>query len=126
MALKEAEKKSLADLIKDQEEKDKAMRIYHAARKQNPIPHAIKSKLKEEIVQEGAIEHLRQVKAFKTDKALKHKDGSQTKIDPTTAHALLTVHSALKPEHQEKFASHLEHSKPKFNKMLDFTWKNVK
>lgn len=74
----------------------------------------------------GVIQRLRNIKDFHSNSHLTHADGSKTRIDPTTAHALLTVHDALKPEHQAKFVQHLEHSKQKFHKMLDFTWKNVK
>jgi hypothetical protein len=75
---------------------------------------------------EDAISHLQKVKAFQTDKPLYHKDGSQTRIDPTTANALLTVHGALHPDNRKKFADALEHSQPKFHKMLDFAWKQVR
>lgn len=77
-------------------------------------------------LEEDAIAHLRSVKEFHTNKALKHQDGTQTKIDPTTANALLTVHDALHPNNQKKFADHLTKSKTHFHKMLDFAWKNVK
>lgn len=88
------------------------------------VPHdAI---VKEEVIQEDAISHLQKVKAFATDKPLYHKDGSQTRIDPTTAHALLSVHDSLHPDNRKKFADHLEHSQTKFHKMLDFAWKQVK
>lgn len=75
---------------------------------------------------EGVIARLRNIRDFHSIKHVRHADGTKTHVDPTTAHALLTVHDALKPEHQEKFAQHLEHSKPKFHKMLDFTWTQVK
>lgn len=81
--------------------------------------------LKEEL-NEDAISHLQKVKTFGTDKPLYHKDGSQTKVDPTTANALLTVHQALHPDNRKKFADALEHSKPKFHKMLSFAWAQVK
>lgn len=79
-----------------------------------------------EELNEDAISHLQKVKAFATDKPLYHKDGSQTKVDPTTANALLTVHGALHPDNRKKFADALEHSQPKFHKMLDFAWRQVK
>jgi len=82
--------------------------------------------LREEIIQEDVISHLQKVRDFKTSKPLYHKDGSQTRIDPTTANALLTVHGALHPDNRKKFSDALEHSKGKFNRMLDFSWKNVK
>jgi len=82
--------------------------------------------VKEEVIQEDAISHLKKVVAFKTSTPLYHKDGTQTKIDPQTANALLTVHAALHPDNKQKFADSLEHSKPQFAKMLDFAWKQVK
>ena len=80
----------------------------------------------EEAAEHGVIQRLRNIKDFHAIKHITHADGTKTHVDPTTAHALLTVHDALKPEGQAKFVQHLEHSKPKFHKMLDFTWKNVK
>lgn len=77
-------------------------------------------------LQEDAISHLRKVVNFETNTALKHKDGKQTKVDPTTAKALLTVHDALSKENQPKFAEHLEKSKDHFHRMVEFTWKQVK
>jgi hypothetical protein len=85
-----------------------------------------KAKVTEEVVQENAISHLKKVVAFKTSTPLNHKDGTKTRIDPTTASALLTVHGALHPDNQKKFADALEHSKPHFARMLDFAWKQVK
>jgi len=84
--------------------------------------------LKEEPEQlhEDAISHLHSVKEFQTTKPLRHKNGQQTKVDPTTAKALLTVHGALNDENKKKFSDHLEHSKEKFHKMVDFAWKQVK
>jgi hypothetical protein len=84
------------------------------------------SDLQERSINEDVISHLQKVKAFQTSAPLKHKDGSQTKVDPTTASMLLKVHGALHPDNQKKFTDHLEHSKPKFSKMLDFGWRNIK
>lgn len=75
---------------------------------------------------EDAISHLKKVVAFKTSTPLYHKDGTQTKIDPQTANALLTVHKSLHPDNQKKFADALEYSKPQFARMLDFAWKQVR
>jgi len=81
--------------------------------------------VKEEVIQEDAISHLQKVKAFKTSEPLRHKDGSQTKVDPTTAHALLTVYHGLHADNRKKYIDSLEHSQPKFHKVLDFAWKQV-
>jgi len=101
---------------KDKEER----RIAALPKKINQAP------LKEEELSEDAISHLQRVKEFHTNLPLKHKDGTQTQVDPTTAHALLTVHQALHPDNRKKYADALEHSKSKFHKMLDFAWSNVK
>lgn len=82
--------------------------------------------VKESVIAEDAISHLQRVRSFKTSQPLNHKDGTKTKVDPTTANALLTVHAALHPDNKQKFADSLEHSQPKFHKMLDFAWKSVK
>jgi len=81
--------------------------------------------VKEEVIAEDAISHLQRVRAFKTSQPLQHKDGTKTKVDPTTANALLTVHAAMHPDNKQKFADALEHSQPKFHKILDFAWKQV-
>lgn len=82
--------------------------------------------VKEAVIQEDAISHLQRVRAFKTSTALNHKDGSQTKVDPQTANALLTVHAAMHPDNKKKFADALEHSQGKFHKMASFSWAQVK
>lgn len=82
--------------------------------------------VKEAVIQEDAISHLQRVRAFKTSTALNHKDGSQTKVDPQTANALLTVHAAMHPDNKKKFSDALEHSQGKFHKMASFSWAQVK
>jgi len=82
--------------------------------------------VKEETITEDVISHLKKVKEFGTDKPLYHKDGTQTRIDPTTARALLTVHGALHPDNQKKMADAMEHSNGKFHRILNFAWKQIK
>jgi hypothetical protein len=89
-------------------------------------PVALKEDEAKEDLYEGVMSHLERVKSFQTDKPLYHHDGSQTKIDPQTANALLTVHKALHPDNQKKMADAMEHSKGKFHKIVDFAWKQVK
>jgi hypothetical protein len=85
-----------------------------------------KKSVKEEVIQEDAISHLKKVVAFKTSTPLYHKNGTQTKLDPQTANALLTVHGSLHPDNQKKFNDSCEHSKEGLAKMIDFAWKQVK
>jgi hypothetical protein len=80
----------------------------------------------EEAAEHGVIQRLRNIKDFHAIKHITHADGTTTRVDPTTAHALLTVHDALHPDNQKKFADHLGHSGIKFNRMVDFAWKSVK
>lgn len=109
-----------------------AQQVHRAIKKHNSyeshsdVPH-YKNIIHEsvEVIEEDVIEHLRSVKEFHTRKAIKHADGKSTTVDPTTAHALLTVHDALSDDNKKKFADHLTKSKHHFNKMLDFTWKSV-
>lgn len=112
-----------------------AQQVHRAIKKHNSydshsdVPHyknIIHEEQVTEVIEEDVIEHLRSIKEFHTRKAIKHGDGKQTTVDPTTAHALLTVHDALSDENKKKFAEHLGKSKQHFNKMLDFTWKSVK
>lgn len=112
-----------------------AQQVHRAIKKHNSldshsdVPHyknIIHEEQVTEVIEENVIEHLRSIKEFHTRKAIKHGDGKQTTVDPTTAHALLTVHDALSDENKKKFAEHLGKSKHHFNKMLDFTWKSVK
>jgi hypothetical protein len=83
-------------------------------------------KTQEAVIQEDAISHLRKVKEFHTDTPLHHKDGTHTRVDPTTAHALLTVHDAMHSDNQKQYADALEHSQAKFHRIVDFAWKQVK
>ncbi len=110
-----------------------AQQVHRAIRKHNNydshsnVPHHnIVNEESQEVIEENVIEHLRSIKEFHTRKAIKHDDGKQTTVDPTTAHALLTVHDALSDENKKKFAEHLTKSKAHFGRMLDFTWKSVK
>lgn len=79
-----------------------------------------------ESLKEDAISHLQKVREFKTNEPLHHKDGSGSMIDPTTAHALLTVHGALHPDNQKKFSDALEHSHARMMRTIDFAWKQVR
>lgn len=110
----------------ESERQEKTKKLWDSRKKRWGEWKAKQKPLKEETIQEDVIDRLRHIKDFHAVNHVQHDDGTRTTVDPTTAHALLTVHDALHPDNREKFASHLEHSKPKFKKMLDFAWKNVK
>jgi hypothetical protein len=69
---------------------------------------------------------LRGIRDGHASEHVKHHDGTKTRVDHVTAHALLTVHDSLSPENQAKMSDAIAHSKPKFHKMVDFAWKQVK
>jgi hypothetical protein len=74
----------------------------------------------------NAIPHLQRITKFETNEPMRHKDTQRSRVDPTTAKALLTVHDSLSDKNKKTFVDHLEHSREKFNKMVDFAWSQVK
>ena len=72
------------------------------------------------------IDTLRKIRDTHSMTHVSHDDGTKTHVDHVTAHMLLTVHDAINPENQAKFAGALKKSKPMFHKMVDFGWKQVK
>lgn len=57
---------------------------------------------------------------------INHKDGSASKVDVQTAHALLTVHKALNDENKKKFSDMMARSNHHMKKAADFAWKSMK
>ena len=78
---------------------------------------------------EEAVDVVGQLKKIK-DKhqmaTINHKDGSASKIDVQTAHALLTVHNALNDENKKKFSDMMARSNHHMSKASEFAWKKVK
>lgn len=78
---------------------------------------------------EEAVDVVGQLKKIK-DKhqiaTINHKDGSASKIDVQTAHALLTVHNALNDENKKKFSDMMARSNHHMGKASEFAWKKVK
>lgn len=47
-------------------------------------------------------------------------------VDALTAHALVTVRDALKPENQERFDAGIAAGKGRFLQLVEFAWRHVK
>lgn len=80
----------------------------------------------EETITEDVVKHLQNIKDKHQMASIKHKDGSSSKIDVQTAHALLTVHKALNAENKKKFSDMMSKSNQHMTKAADFAWKQVK
>jgi hypothetical protein len=74
----------------------------------------------------GPVGQLRSIRDAHQHGMVTHKDGTSSRVDTMTAHALLTVHDSLKPENQQKFAEALHHSPGKLKKLADFAFSQVK
>ena len=57
---------------------------------------------------------------------IKHADGTSSKVDVQTAHAILTVHKALNDENKKKFSDLVGRSKQHLQKAADFSFKHLK
>ena len=62
----------------------------------------------------------------KSFKAVKTSDGKQTKVDMTTANAMLTVYKALNKQNQKRVDELMTKDKMGLLKFVDFAWNNVK
>jgi hypothetical protein len=83
----------------------------------------------EEVQWHEEVDHIAQLKKIKDTHSMgtiKHSDGSSSKVDVQTAHAILTVHNALSDDNKKKYANMVSKSKGHFGKAADFAWKSVK
>ena len=80
----------------------------------------------EETIVEDVVKHLQKIKTDHQMGTIKHQDGSQSKIDVQTAHALLKVHGALNDDNKKKFSDMMGRSNHHMGKAVDFAWKSMK
>ena len=73
-----------------------------------------------------AIGQLQKIKDTHQHGTVNHKDGSASKVDVQTAHAVLTVHKSLNDENKKKFADMVARSSHHMQKAADFSWKHLK
>jgi hypothetical protein len=73
-----------------------------------------------------AIGQLQKIKDTHQHGTVNHKDGSASKVDAQTAHAVLTVHKSLNDVNKKKFADMVARSSHHMQKAADFSWKHLK
>jgi len=73
-----------------------------------------------------AIGQLQKIKDTHQHGTVNHKDGSASKIDAQTAHAVLTVHKSLNDVNKKKFADMVARSSHHMQKAAEFSWKQMK
>jgi hypothetical protein len=73
-----------------------------------------------------AIGQLQKIKDTHQHGTVNHKDGSASKVDTQTAHAVLTVHKSLNDENKKKFADMVSRSAHHMQKAAEFSWKQMK
>ena len=69
---------------------------------------------------------LQKIKDTHQHGTINHKDGTASKVDVQTAHAILTVHKALNDENKTKFSDMMARSNGHMKKAADFAWNKVK
>jgi hypothetical protein len=73
-----------------------------------------------------AIGQLQKIKDSHSIGTVKHKDGTASKVDVQTAHAVLTIHKNLNDENKKKFADMVARSSHHMKKAADFAFSKVK
>jgi hypothetical protein len=77
-------------------------------------------------LEEDAISQLQKIKDEHQIGNVKHKDGTSSKVDVQTAHAILTVHKSLNDENKKKFADMVGKSNQHLQKASSFSFKHLK
>lgn len=73
-----------------------------------------------------AIGQLQKIKDTHQHGTVNHKDGSASKVDAQTAHAVLSVHKNLNDVNKKKFADMVARSSHHMQKAAEFSWKQMK
>ena len=73
-----------------------------------------------------AIGQLQKIKDTHQHGTVNHKDGSASKVDAQTAHAVLSVHKNLNDVNKKKFADMVARSSHHMQKAAEFSWKHLK
>jgi hypothetical protein len=77
-------------------------------------------------IAESHMADLQKIKDTHQHGSIKHTDGTSSKVDVQTAHAILTVHKALNDENKKKFSDLVGRSKQHLQKAADFSFKHLK
>jgi len=102
--------------------------LYHNDRldKDFAVPYSTSS---QPVIQAEAVDAIGQLQKIKDSHqhgTVNHKDGSSSKVDVQTAHAVLTVHKNLNDENKKKFADMVARSAHHMQKAAEFSWKSMK
>jgi len=102
--------------------------LYHNDRldKDFAVPYASASQPVIQAEAVDAIGQLQKIKDTHQHGTVNHKDGSASKVDAQTAHAVLTVHKSLNDENKKKFADMVSRSAHHMQKAAEFSWKQMK
>ena len=77
-------------------------------------------------INEDAIAQLQKIKDSHQHGKVKHSDGSSSKVDVQTAHAILTVHKNLNDENKKKLSDMVHKSPAHLEKAAAFAFKHAK
>ena len=102
--------------------------LYHNDRldRDFAVPYSTSS---QPVIQAEAVDAIGQLQKIKDSHqhgTVNHKDGSASKVDVQTAHAVLTVHKNLNDENKKKFADMVARSAHHMQKAAEFSWKSMK
>lgn len=87
---------------------------------------ATKMAMKEETLHEDVIGDLKKIVQSKSMKRIKLKDGTQPRVDLTTASALTQVYDKLNDANKKKFADMMTKDETNFMKAIDFAFSGGK
>jgi hypothetical protein len=92
-----------------------------------PMNNPIQSEEIEQVEEAvDAIGQLQKIKDTHQHGTVNHKDGSASKVDAQTAHAVLTVHKSLNDVNKKKFSDMVARSSHHMQKAAEFSWKQMK
>jgi len=77
-------------------------------------------------LEEAVMDQLQKIKDNHSHGTVNHKDGSASKVDVQTAHAILTVHKNLNDDNKKKFSDMVARSSHHLQKAANFSWKQMK
>ena len=102
--------------------------LYHNDRldKDFAVPYSTSS---QPVIQAEAVDAMGQLQRIKDSHShgtVNHKDGSASKVDVQTAHAVLTVHKSLNDENKKKFADMVARSSHHMQKAANFAVSKMK
>lgn len=102
--------------------------LYHNDRldKDFAVPYATASQPVIQAEAVDAIGQLQKIKDSHSHGTVNHKDGSASKVDVQTAHAILTVHKSLNDENKTKFADMVARSSHHMQKAANFAVSKMK